>query len=67
MDQRRAVSHGERVTPTDPAPSWPPGYRIPKEAAECCMSRKDDLGRPPIGYCSPECVRRPDKVDPKRG
>lgn len=29
-----------------------------KEDAECCLARRDDLGRLPIGYCSPECVRR---------
>lgn len=33
--------------------------RPTKDEAECCNARRDDLGRLPIGYCSPECVRRP--------
>lgn len=32
---------------------------VTKEQARCCQSRVDELGRPPIGYCSPECERRP--------
>lgn len=32
---------------------------ISKDDAPCCQARRDDLGRPPIGYCSPDCVRRP--------
>lgn len=30
-----------------------------KEAAACCTARRDQLGRLPIGYCSPTCERRP--------
>lgn len=37
------------------APPWPPR----KEQAACCMALVDDLGRPPLGFCSPECIRRP--------
>lgn len=32
---------------------------IRKEQAGCCVSRRDALGRLPIGYCSLECLRRP--------
>lgn len=35
-------------------PQWPR-----KESAKCCVSKIDDLGRLPIGYCSPVCERRP--------
>lgn len=27
--------------------------------ASCCGQYKDALGRYPIGYCSPDCERRP--------
>lgn len=30
-----------------------------KENAPCCVARRDELGRLPIGFCSPDCVRRP--------
>lgn len=30
-----------------------------KEDAPCCTSRRDKLGRLPIGFCSPSCIRRP--------
>lgn len=30
-----------------------------KEQAACCQARLDALGRPPIGFCGPECERRP--------
>ena len=30
----------------------------PKEEAPCCMALVDDLGRPPIGWCGPNCERR---------
>lgn len=30
-----------------------------KEEAPCCMARRDSLGRPPLGFCSPQCLRRP--------
>lgn len=30
-----------------------------KELADCCQARRDSLGRPPIGFCSPGCLRRP--------
>lgn len=29
-----------------------------KEDAPCCAVRVDALGRLPLGYCSPACVRR---------
>jgi hypothetical protein len=32
---------------------------ITKEEAECCTSKRDSLGRLPIGYCGPDCIRRP--------
>ncbi len=34
-----------------------PGLR--KEDAACCVKARDELGRMPIGYCSPTCSRRP--------
>lgn len=30
-----------------------------KDEAACCNARRDHLGRLPIGYCSPDCERRP--------
>lgn len=41
------------VRENDP-PRW-----VTKYDAECCKSRVDEIGRWPIGYCSPECIRRP--------
>lgn len=32
---------------------------ITKEQAACCSSKRDALGRLPIGYCGPDCIRRP--------
>jgi hypothetical protein len=32
---------------------------ISKDTASCCTSKRDSLGRLPIGYCGPECERRP--------
>lgn len=40
-----------------PLPDLPPR----KEDAACCVARRDDVGRLPIGFCSPDCVRRPRK------
>lgn len=36
-----------------------PETRPPKDEAECCNAKRDALGRLPIGYCGPECERRP--------
>lgn len=33
---------------------------VRKEDAPCCVARIDRFGRLPIGFCSPECVRRPE-------
>jgi hypothetical protein len=30
-----------------------------KGEAECCLSRRDEAGRLPVGFCSPGCARRP--------
>jgi hypothetical protein len=30
-----------------------------KDTAHCCTSKRDSLNRLPIGYCGPECERRP--------
>lgn len=30
-----------------------------KELSPCCVARRDDHGRLPVGYCSPACLRRP--------
>lgn len=35
-------------------PTWPR-----KSEAKCCLSRVDAYNRFPIGYCAPECERRP--------
>lgn len=37
----------------------PVAWRVRKEDAACCVARRDDLGRLPIGFCSPDCIRRP--------
>lgn len=52
--RRRPTTPRRRPTTQPPAP-----VRVSKEDAPCCVSRRDDLGRLPIGYCSPGCVRRP--------
>lgn len=31
-----------------------------KEVAACCQERRDALGRLPVGFCSPGCLRRPE-------
>lgn len=34
-------------------------YALPsKEDTPCCAARFDALGRPPIGFCGPDCLRR---------
>jgi hypothetical protein len=46
-------------------PSWladspnPPGLPPRKEEASCACSTTDDLGRHPLGWCGPNCERRP--------
>lgn len=35
-------------------PQWPR-----KEQAKCCLAKRLPDGRPVIGFCSPECERRP--------
>lgn len=35
--------------------AWPPS----KEHAPCCLALRLPDGRPVLGFCSPECVRRP--------
>ncbi len=32
---------------------------VSKDDAPCCLARRLPDGRPVIGFCSPECVRRP--------
>lgn len=36
-------------------PAWKPD----KRDVPCCAAKVDQHGRYPIGYCSPECERRP--------
>lgn len=57
MTECRATSvSDDYVTRTGVAvPVLPPS----KDEAPCCNARRDQLGRLPIGYCSPGCVRRP--------
>ena len=31
-----------------------------KEDAECCQAKTLEDGRPVIGYCGPDCIRRPE-------
>lgn len=31
----------------------------PARKAECCLAQRDAQGRLPIGYCGPDCERRP--------
>lgn len=31
---------------------------ITKELAPCCLMKRDALGRLPIGFCGPLCIRR---------
>lgn len=33
--------------------------RPSKDEAPCCNERRDSICRLPIGYCGPDCVRRP--------
>lgn len=42
--------------PEDPVPPPP---RDPKRVAPCCVAATLEDGRPPIGYCGPNCQRRP--------
>lgn len=44
--------------PNDRAARETLGLRPSKEDAECCASKRDDLGRLPIGFCGPDCERR---------
>lgn len=46
---RRALVEAAWATPDVPR----------KETAVCCVAKRDDLGRLPVGFCSPECERRP--------
>lgn len=40
-----------------------PRYRVVipprKENRKCCVAKRDDLGRLPIGWCGPKCEGRP--------
>lgn len=68
--QRRNMSRGSaaRWLEEYPIPERAPAERpsrlpdgtLTKEGADCCMlaASRDDLGRPPIGYCGPTCERR---------
>lgn len=50
-----AVSSGEEVIDlTDDPP-----IRKDKDEAECCKAHALPDGRPVIGYCGPDCERRP--------
>lgn len=42
-----------------PKRELPGDQRLTKEAAPCCLARALPDGRPVIGYCGPDCVRRP--------
>lgn len=50
-----------RIISRGPGGKWLTLPDLPsrKEDAPCCVARRDDLGRLPIGFCSPSCVRRP--------
>lgn len=47
------LPRGRRVRPAPPA-----APRLTKEQAECCQAARLPDGRPPIGFCGPDCVRR---------
>lgn len=31
---------------------------LSKDDAACCLAARDEDGRPPIGWCGPDCLRR---------
>lgn len=36
-------------------------WQVRKEAAPCCVAQRDEHGRLPIGFCGPDCIRRPSR------
>jgi len=38
----------------------PMAFGARKENSACCLSRRDEYGRFPIGWCGPDCERRPE-------
>lgn len=51
-----------RRSPAQPAS---PPRPLSKDDAPCCVARRLPDGRPVIGYCSPECIRRPEVIHRK--
>ncbi len=33
--------------------------RLPAHESICCLALRDALGRLPVGWCGPDCLRRP--------
>lgn len=31
----------------------------PKEQRDCCLAKRDNLGRLPVGRCGPDCLGHP--------
>lgn len=64
---RRASARGSAARWLDDRPLPPktpparPG-RMTKEQAPCCLARRDRDGRLPVGFCAPDCLRRPVEV-----
>ncbi|MCA1569327.1 MAG: hypothetical protein LC798_03185 [Chloroflexi bacterium] len=62
MERRRIAKAALAERPKPVQEPKPERDRRPvplKDDAECCNARRDADGRLPIGYCSPECIRRP--------
>lgn len=55
LAMRRAVA-GINSRPVPNIDLWP--LALSKDAAACCMALVDKHGRPPIGYCGPDCERK---------
>lgn len=76
--QRRNMSRGsaarwleEHPIPErtiEPRPARLPDGTLTKEGADCCqlVASRDELGRPPIGYCGPDCERRLERDERRR-
>jgi hypothetical protein len=47
------------LEPSLPPPSVAVTIRPRKEECNCACGVKDELGRYPIGWCGPDCERRP--------
>ena len=53
----RPVPRPRRPAPSRPTPR-PRLVQLTKEPAPCCVARALPDGRPVIGFCGPDCIRR---------